>query len=106
MKANKNHICITILVMAVLALVAANLYWGAVSIPADEVTAILLGSDSSDSGWNFIVWESRVPQCITALLCGAALAVSGLILHQMFRTFQYKLVVYLFPLIAHALPLD
>ena len=84
MKANKNHICITMLVMAVLALVAANLYWGAVSIPADEVTAILLGSDSSDSGWNFIVWESRVPQCITALLCGAALAVSGLILQTVF----------------------
>ncbi len=75
---------VAVLVVLVLALAAANLYWGTVPIPADEVTAILLGGDSADSGWSFIVWESRVPQCVTALLCGAALAVSGLILQTVF----------------------
>ena len=50
-----------------------------------DVTAVLLGDGSVDSGWSFIVWESRVPQCVTALLCGAALAVSGLILQTVFN---------------------
>ena len=85
MKTGKNYIYIVLLGMTVLALVAANLYWGAVSIPASEVTTILLGGDAADSGWTFIVWESRVPQCVTALLCGAALAVSGLILQTVFN---------------------
>ena len=84
MKTDKNHMGVAVLVVLVLALAAANLYWGTVPIPADEVTAILLGGDSADSGWSFIVWESRVPQCVTALLCGAALAVSGLILQTVF----------------------
>ena len=85
MKASKNYICLAALAVTVLALVAANLYWGAVSIPMGDVSAILLGNDSVDSGWSFIVWESRVPQCVTALLCGAALAVSGLILQTVFN---------------------
>lgn len=36
------------------------------------------------ASWSFIVWESRFPQCITALLCGAALSVSGLMLQTVF----------------------
>lgn len=85
MKAGKKSICIAALAVTVLVLVAANLYWGAVPIPMREVTAILCGDASVDSGWSFIVWESRVPQCVTALLCGAALAVSGLILQTVFN---------------------
>ena len=73
------------LAVIVLVLIFANLYWGAVSIPMKDVTAVLLGDGSVDSGWSFIVWESRVPQCVTALLCGAALAVSGLILQTVFN---------------------
>ena len=35
--------------------------------------------------WQYIVLEARLPQALTAVLCGAALAVSGLLLQTAFR---------------------
>ncbi|WP_394806496.1 iron chelate uptake ABC transporter family permease subunit [Phocaeicola coprophilus] len=63
---------------------AGNLFLGAVSIPASAVCDILMGNEVEKASWSFIVWESRFPQCITALLCGAALSVSGLMLQTVF----------------------
>lgn len=68
----------------ILLLMAANLVFGSVDIPAGEVWRILAGYEPEKAGWGFIVWESRLPQCITALLCGAALSVSGLMLQTAF----------------------
>lgn len=65
-------------------LLLANLLFGSVSIPMNEVWHILSGETGSKESWHYIVWESRVPQCITALLCGASLAVSGLLLQTVF----------------------
>lgn len=62
-----------------------NLLQGSVSIPAGEVWRILLGDESVKPGWSFIVWESRLPQALTALLCGAALSTCGLMLQTSFR---------------------
>ena len=49
--------------------------------------AILSGNsaDSSSETFRYIVLESRLPQAITALLSGAALATSGLLLQTAFR---------------------
>ena len=58
----------------ILFLAAANLLLGSVDIPPADVVRILLGGDSGKDTWDFIVWESRFPQCVTALLCGASLA--------------------------------
>lgn len=66
-------------------LFAMNLLQGSVSIPAGEVWRILLGDESVKPGWSFIVWESRLPQALTALLCGAALSTCGLMLQTSFR---------------------
>lgn len=65
-------------------LFAANLLTGAVDIPATEVIRILCGEAPAKAGWGFIVWESRVPQAVTALLCGASLSVCGLLLQTVF----------------------
>lgn len=65
-------------------LFAANLLAGAVDIPATEVIRILCGEAPAKAGWGFIVWESRVPQAVTALLCGASLSVCGLLLQTVF----------------------
>ena len=81
----KSTLYVVLLAASVLALAVASVYVGSVPIPSSAVTSILLGDTSADAGWSFIVWESRVPQCITALLCGAALAVSGLILQTVFN---------------------
>ena len=66
-------------------LFALNLLLGSVSIPAGDVVSILLGDETAKASWQFIILESRLPQAITATLCGAALAVSGLMLQTAFR---------------------
>jgi iron complex transport system permease protein len=58
---------------------------GSVRIPVADVVGILMGHEAERASWQFIVMESRLPQAITAVLCGAALAVSGLMLQTAFR---------------------
>lgn len=63
----------------------ANLLIGSVNIPPADVWHILTGGESSKASWSFIVWEARLPQALTALLCGGALAVCGLMLQTAFK---------------------
>ncbi len=68
------------------ALFVLNIFMGSVRIPWREVSAVLFGGDGvSDPAIRFIVVESRLPQAVTALLAGAALAVSGLMLQTSLR---------------------
>ena len=73
------------LVLLIIVLFALNLMVGSVSIPAGDVVRILMGDETEKASWQFIVLQSRLPQAITATLCGAALAVSGLMLQTAFR---------------------
>ena len=73
----------TISVIIVL-LFVANLFFGSVSIPAEAVWQILIGNEAERASWAYIVLQSRLPQAITALLCGSSLAVSGLMLQTAF----------------------
>ena len=75
-------VCLAVLIMVLFVL---NLLLGSVSIPASDVLRILMGDDSLKPSWQFIILESRLPQAITATLCGASLAVSGLLLQTAFR---------------------
>lgn len=81
-KGTKYSLVLTVLILI---LIAANLLFGSVNIPADAVISTLLGGEVEKASWSFIVWEARVPQAITALLCGAALAGSGLMLQTAFN---------------------
>ena len=76
---------IGILVLAVMVIFVANLFYGSVRIPAGEVFHILMGGQGSKSSWEFIVWHSRLPQAVTAMLCGSSLAASGLLLQTYFH---------------------
>ena len=67
-----------------LVLFALNILVGSISIPAGDVVAILMGADAKPS-WQYIILESRLPQALTALMAGGALAVSGLMLQTAFR---------------------
>ena len=71
--------------LAIAALFVANLMYGSVSIPAGEVLNILTGGTASRPSWAFIVMQSRLPQAVTAMLCGSALAASGLLLQTYFH---------------------
>lgn len=71
--------------VVILLLFAGNLLVGSVSIPPADVFRILLGGEGEKASWSFILWESRLPQALTALLCGGALAVCGLMLQTAFK---------------------
>lgn len=70
--------CICLLLML-------NLLVGSVAIPTQDVLAILSGQDVGKPSWQFIILQSRLPQALTALLCGAALSTSGLLLQTSFQ---------------------
>ena len=70
---------------ATVVLAVANLLFGSADIPLWAVADILAGGEPENETWKFIVLELRLPQCITALLCGMALAASGLMLQTTFN---------------------
>jgi hypothetical protein len=73
------------LVVVIILLCAISLVHGSVDIPLTNVYAILYGDDGQRESWKYIVLENRLPQMLTALLAGGALAVSGLLLQTVFR---------------------
>lgn len=82
----KNPIKFSLFIcLAIIILFAANLFFGAVSIPFADILSILSGNGSERASWEYIVLQNRLPQAITAALCGGALAVSGLLLQTAFR---------------------
>lgn len=79
-------VAIALLLVALAAtLFALSLLIGPVRIPYHEVVHILLGETSVKASWQYIVLETRLPQALTATLCGASLAASGLMLQTAFR---------------------
>ena len=73
-----------LLTLLIVVLFVLNLLLGTVSIPVRDVLCILfspstLNLDSSTQAvWSNIIWNSRIPQALTALMAGAGLAVRGL----------------------------
>lgn len=67
----------------ILLLFTFSIFHGTVSLTLMQVWNAIIGQDTTSTA-SFIVRESRFPQAVTALLCGAALAVSGLLLQTVF----------------------
>ena len=68
-----------------------NLAVGSVAIPVGDVIGLLLGHDAGISSplqqevWRAIVLDTRLPQTLTAIACGAGLAVAGLQMQTVFH---------------------
>ena len=75
---------IVILLISIVVLAIVNLLLGSVRIPVGDVCSILLGNESNEI-WSNIVWKSRLPQALTAIVAGAGLSVSGLQMQTVFR---------------------
>ena len=82
---NKGTVFLIISTLLIILLFCVSMIIGAVDIPVSEVISILSGKTSEKASWQYIVLQSRLPQTITAMLCGGALAVSGLMLQTAFR---------------------
>ncbi len=83
---NRTTLYLLLLALLIIVLLAMCLLVGSIHIPAGDVVSILFGNgEHIKPSWRYIVLESRLPQALTALLSGGALAVSGLMLQTAFR---------------------
>ena len=82
----KRNVCIILLLVAgIIVLFATSLIVGSVRIPLADVCDILFDKFEGKESWKYIIMENRLPQALTAMLCGASLAVCGLMLQTAFR---------------------
>lgn len=81
----KKHLLYTVLASSIVLFFLACIFIGSVHIPAAKVLDILIGKEVERQAWTHIIVQSRIPQAVTALLAGAALAVSGLMLQTLFQ---------------------
>lgn len=82
---NKGILYCVGLGLVILVLFVLNLMVGSVSIPVKDTWYVLIGEETVKPSWQYIILESRLPQALTAILCGGALAASGLMLQTAFR---------------------
>ena len=62
-----------------------NLVLGTISIPFGSIWNIVWGSGDESVIWQNIIWKTRFPQAVTALVAGAGLSISGLQMQTVFR---------------------
>ena len=81
----RTALYILLLAVSIVVLLVVNLLLGSVKIPAADVCRILLGDATESEIWRNIIFSSRLPQALTAIVAGAGLAVSGLQMQTVFR---------------------
>ena len=81
----RNILLFISLAVSILFLFGLNLITGSVQIPFADVLDILCGRFMGKESWEYIILENRLPQTLTAILCGASLSVCGLMLQTAFR---------------------
>lgn len=81
----RNILLFICLATSILLLFGLNLTTGSVQIPFTDVLDILCGRFIGKESWEYIILENRLPQTLTAILCGASLSVCGLMLQTAFR---------------------
>nr|WP_276167195.1 iron ABC transporter permease [Zobellia alginiliquefaciens] len=74
------------LLLAILILaLAINICLGSVSIPFSQTLHSVFGTPIENSAWEYIIWNYRIPKAFTAVLVGAGLSLSGLLMQTLFR---------------------
>lgn len=79
---NKSYLIFLSVILLVLSFI--NLSIGSQEIGFVEVLDILQNKDSNPT-WSLIFWEYRIPKLLAAILAGAGLACSGLLMQTLFR---------------------
>jgi iron complex transport system permease protein len=82
---NKIRITILLLIAGVFILFGLDLFLGSVKIPFKSICSILIGETTEKESWEIIIFQSRFPKAIAAILCGSALSVCGLQMQTLFR---------------------
>jgi len=74
-----------LLLVLIIVLFLFNIGFGSVSISINDIFKVLSGNVASKASYTSIIYKSRLPQTITAMLAGAGLAVGGLQMQTLFR---------------------
>ncbi len=85
MKRLRPYALFVVLVIALVALLVADLLLGTTEIPLADVWATLTGGVPSDATNSFIIRELRLPKVVVAIFAGMALSASGLQMQTLFR---------------------
>lgn len=72
------------MVIGSLLLLFANISFGSISIPMEEVLQIFMGK-GMDETYSRIIWDIRFPRAVAAFVLGGALALSGYLLQTFFH---------------------
>lgn len=81
----RNKLLMISLLISSLILFLLDLFLGSIQIPFKSIINILTTSGVEKESWEIIVINSRLPKALAAILCGAALSVSGLQMQTLFR---------------------
>jgi iron complex transport system permease protein len=73
------------LILLMILFFVLDLMTGSVAISPNQVLRILIGADTDKLAWEKIIWLFRLPKAIAAILAGSGLAVSGLLMQNLFR---------------------
>jgi len=80
----KNRIYFIALILMLPILFTADILIGSISISPSVFIEALSGNDINRAE-EIIIFESRIPKALTAVLCGASLSISGLLMQTLFR---------------------
>jgi iron complex transport system permease protein len=81
----RQRFLLGMLALVLIGVLLLSLAVGSVTIPLPDIMAILTGGEPTKASWTHIVLAFRLPKALTAVLAGAALAVSGLQMQTLFR---------------------
>jgi iron complex transport system permease protein len=81
----RNSLYMLCIVASIFLFFLLNLGLGSVPIPLRSVWNVLWGIGEEPVVYENIVWKSRLPQALTALVAGAGLSISGLQMQTVFR---------------------
>jgi iron complex transport system permease protein len=81
----KHKILFTSLLIGLVVVFLLNIGFGQVAIPLKEILKSLMGIETNNATWEYIILNFRLPKAITAILVGIGLSISGLLMQTLFR---------------------
>lgn len=83
MKNSKYFVVGIVGVVLLIALLCANIASGTVHIPLNDIISTICGKENEL--YDIIITQRRIPEAVTAMVAGSALAVCGLMMQTLFR---------------------
>lgn len=85
MRNSVTSVYMTAIGLSIIIFLMLNIMLGSVNIPVESVVKIIFSQGEQNEIWRNIIFKSRLPQSLTAIMAGAGLAVSGLLMQTVFR---------------------